>query len=420
MRINRAHILEFLKSGKAFAWMLAIVALAIPVVKSGIQIPLFLLIISWFFVSKTTFKANAKEVLLFSGIYIFHIIAMFYTADISEGFVDLESKLSILLFPILLGAVKPISTLSYQRVLKFFVFGTVVAVSIGYISSIIDYRETEDLRAFYMSNFSPVHHPSYVAMYINLAIFILAIKACNRALARKPDVWHWILMLLLALTLVFLASKLGVLSFVFSIPCILIVAWRKGILKSVFTLKLLAVLGVFVLFFLNDPISSKRLANSVKVATEEQVDKQGSEMESTRARKTSWTIAVAEIAKHPFGVGTGDIQNHMDTKYRENGHQLMAEHSLNVHNAFLQMALAQGWLALLWFLFSLAYPLRMIWKNSWWIYGFFLVLISVNFLVESMLEKQSGVIFFAFFNAVFFFTMKGHSPRARSVNAKLG
>ncbi len=413
-------MLKFLKSGKAFNWMLAVVALAIPVLKTGIQIPLFLLIFTWFFVPKRTFKSNLKEIIIFTGIYIFHIIAMLYTTDVPAGFVDLESKLSLLLFPILLGSVQPISKLAYQRILKFFVFGTVVAVILGYISSIIDYNQTEDLKAFYMSNFSPVHHPSYVAMYINLAIFVLAIKACNRALTRKPDLWHWLLMLLLALTLVFLASKLGILSYLFSIPCILVVAWKKGILKTVFTMKLLAVLGIFVWFFLNDPISSNRLANSVKVATEEKVEQEGSQLESTRARKTSWSIAISEISKNPFGVGTGDIQNHMDAKYRENGYELMAEHSLNVHNAFLQMALAQGWLALIWFLFSLAYPLRMIWRNSYWIYGFFLVLISVNFLVESMLEKQSGVIFFAFFNAVFFFTMKGHSPRMKSANPERG
>jgi O-antigen ligase len=93
----------------------------------------------------------------------------------------------------------------------------------------------------------------------------------------------------------------------------------------------------------------------------------------------------------------------MDQAYLDRGYDALAEKSLNPHNSFLQLAVGLGIIALLWFLFSLIYPLPTIYKNHLWIYGFFLLSIGLNFMVESMLEKQSGVIFFAFFNSFFYF-----------------
>ena len=42
-------------------------------------------------------------------------------------------------------------------------------------------------------------------------------------------------------------------------------------------------------------------------------------------------------------------------------------------------------------------------KTKDYLYSLFLILIAINFLTESMLETQSGVVFFAVFNTLFFF-----------------
>jgi O-antigen ligase len=42
-------------------------------------------------------------------------------------------------------------------------------------------------------------------------------------------------------------------------------------------------------------------------------------------------------------------------------------------------------------------------KQKKYIYTLFLVIIIINFMTESILETQSGVIFFAFFNTIFFY-----------------
>src|SRR5690606_7243974 len=108
--------------------------------------------------------------------------------------------------------------------------------------------------------------------------------------------------------------------------------------------------------------------------------------------------------KHPLGVGTGDINIELENHFRENGLEELADKELNPHNQFLQSAMAIGIPALLWFIFSLLFPFRKIIRTKDWLYAFFLCSMVLNLLVESMLEKQSGIIYFAFFNALFFFS----------------
>ena len=41
-------------------------------------------------------------------------------------------------------------------------------------------------------------------------------------------------------------------------------------------------------------------------------------------------------------------------------------------------------------------------RGGWWVVGQFLLIFAINILFESMLESQAGVIFYAFFNVLFF------------------
>jgi hypothetical protein len=50
-----------------------------------------------------------------------------------------------------------------------------------------------------------------------------------------------------------------------------------------------------------------------------------------------------------------------------------------------------------------------------YIYFFFIILFSMNILVESMFENQAGVVFYAFFNSLLFWSIPiretGSAPR---------
>ncbi len=389
--------------GRLFVWMTMITAFFVPILKNGIQIPIILFFIAWIFTPKTVFKQNFIPILVFIAIYILHLIGMLYTENLDRGFADLEQKMSLFLFPVLFGSVPAFTTTQYRRVIWAFAAGMIVALIMAFGSSIINYQTSADLLDFFMSEFSPVHHPSYISMYINFIIFFMLIELYRE---RIPPHWRiawWLVILFFIVSLLFSASKAGYVNFIFLVITVLLFAFYQ---KKLFTRTTGIFASMVVVFFAGlfvHPLTNTQITQAAEAVAGTST---AGEIESSRARTIAWAIAIDEIKSTPFGVGTGDINDTMVRRFEQNGYPVLAASGLNPHNNYLQIGLALGIPALLIFIFSLVYPLGRIWQNGNWFYAFFLVTIALNFMVESMLEKQSGVIFFAFFNAFLFFNMK--------------
>jgi len=406
---------KIFRSGQAFAWAIQLVAFSIPVLKLGLQIPILILILVWVFTPKQNLKQVLWPILVFSGIYIFHAIGLLYSSNLDAGLTDMVQKLSLLLFPIIVGTAQPMDREDYRNTMGAFVLGTITATIIGYFSSWMTYRTTGDIEAFYMSEFSPVHHPSYLAMYMNMAIFILIYNTYKRELSRGIEFLYWLGAVFLAISLVFPASKMGLLTCVILVMSMVFVASKLKMLFSRQSLFLVLTSLFFVMFYINDPIAKTRVDRAISVTrerAEKNLDPERSQTESSTARLLVWGVALDEIQENPLGVGTGDTKEVLIEEYENRGYKEIAAKELNPHNTYLELALEVGVIALIWFVFSLLFPVRMILIDQNWIYGFFILNVSLNFMVESMLEGQSGVVFFAFFNAVFFF----HSKLVRDEN----
>ena len=130
-----------------------------------------------------------------------------------------------------------------------------------------------------------------------------------------------------------------------------------------------------------------------------------------------WDISFIVIKESPiFGHGPGDVAGKLQEKYEINGLNYMSSKKLNAHNQYLQIAVALGSIGLITLLTMLILPLYFSWKNKYWVYVFFILLTMTNFLTEAMLEKQSRVIFYAFFNTLFF-TVLMQQKQDKSVNS---
>lgn len=391
---------------KGFAFPSSVVLLAffIPLIKYGIQIPILLFIVSWFFYPKVSFKKVWWPFLVFAGLYIFHLIGMAYTENVNLGITDLTEKLSLVLFPFLFAMAIPINKKFRRYAIIAFAVGCTVSVIISFIISGITYSSSGNIRDFYMSEFSPIFHPSYVAMYINMAIAILLTVITSFKFSKLQVVLLWILILFLSLSLVFPTSKMGFVVFAFLVVFFL---FKWATQKDFFRLNsaLLLLVGIATVVFITfDPVAKNRVDSTVNYVEGDKEPVEGQKMESNAARIYAWKATLSEIKKHPFGVGTGDINIVLENHFRENGLKELADQKLNPHNQYLQSAMAIGIPAVLWFLFSLLYPFGKIIRTKDWLYAFFLCSIALNLLVESMFEKQSGIIFFSFFNALFFFS----------------
>ncbi|CAN5143841.1 hypothetical protein BH09BAC5_BH09BAC5_16070 [soil metagenome] len=131
--------------------------------------------------------------------------------------------------------------------------------------------------------------------------------------------------------------------------------------------------------------------------------------------------AVGCIKQHPWiGAGTGGQQKVYEETYNTKGTLLTEEYQwMHAHNQFLSIGVCLGIPALLYFIFSLWYaPMKMKRWRSYLYLAFFLV-VALSFIDDDTLETSQGVNFFAFFNALFLFSMPRESALRVTENENL-
>jgi O-antigen ligase len=122
---------------------------------------------------------------------------------------------------------------------------------------------------------------------------------------------------------------------------------------------------------------------------------------SSALRKLTWSVAVELWWEHPFGVGVGQMADAMVAKYKERGETYAAERRLPAHNQFLQTGAEFGWPGFILLIAFLVILTRIILSRKEVVSTIFLVLVWFNFLIESCLEAQAGIVWFCFWSGVF-------------------
>jgi O-antigen ligase len=112
--------------------------------------------------------------------------------------------------------------------------------------------------------------------------------------------------------------------------------------------------------------------------------------------------ASMDLIKQNFwlGVGTGDSKDQLLETYKSNGMITEYKFQLNAHNQYLNTMVSLGVFGLLILLLCFLIPLYYAVKNKLIMLLGFTLIVSFNFLFESMLEAQAGVIFYVFFNTI--------------------
>ncbi len=120
-----------------------------------------------------------------------------------------------------------------------------------------------------------------------------------------------------------------------------------------------------------------------------------------------WKTAIYLVKDKPvFGHGTGDMQRVFEHAYVVTNSNLEPVYRHRAHNQFLAIAVAFGVVGLIIFLYALFYPPLMLGKFNNYYYFVFFIIAFISFLSEDTLETQAGVTFFAFFSALFLFSIR--------------
>lgn len=369
-----------------------------------IFIALFLL--NWLIEGDLKKKLNGilhnKFVWLFVSFYFVHLIGIIHTKNVPSGMFDLEVKLSILVFPLILSS-RPLSVKQINFIFTFFILGGLLS-SVAMLTRAIYFFFVSGENKFFYEAFSFLVHPSYLSMYFNLIIVWLLLGVLKKGEIRadlKP-LYSWILIVFFSFINLLLSSKMGMLSMViiflsFGIYYVLL---SKMYFLGVITIILFVSAIVFSSIYI--PAIEHRVSFAIAALTKKEISKTSDE--SSEVRILIWKAANGIVVNNLiFGVGTGDAKDALINEYENRGMTGAIAKKLNAHNEYYQVFVALGIIGFAFLLANLFLPFSYAFQTKNVMYILFLLLIIVNFLVESMLETQAGVMFYSFFNSLFCF-----------------
>ncbi len=347
---------------------------------------------------KLTAWVKNKYALLFMALYLIYLIGMLYTVNTKHGWFDMQIKLSIILFPLILSSEGEMDF----RKQKWFGFAFILGAVLHGLGCLIyaSYQYLSNgITEFTYMHFSKFVHPTYYSMYIDMAfVFIYyALMTKGNELTKNEKRFLYFSAPFLLVILILLESKMGLIVTALLVPALLFNYFLRNhsIFKAVATV--VAVIGLLLIGItkmsrfsaVGDLLSGKnRNVQSV---------------ESTQARYFVWQAAWKVVKNKPvLGHGTGDTTALMHQYIADSMTGAHAE-KLNAHNQYLQTAISVGIPGILILLANLFIPLILAIKKKRFVYTMFILILLLNFLTESMLDQQAGTMFYGLFNSLLMF-----------------
>jgi len=323
--------------------------------------------------------------------YVFLTIGMIWTDNKEAGAFDLEVKMSLILFPLLL-LVKQYKFKFLKWIILAFFIGLIVSSFYNLTEAFLRYISGNSYDTFLYANLSSRIHPTYMSLYYATAIVILLIDIKYNRLIKKK----WLSILLLSYFYCYnflLLSKAGII-IVSLFLVVFLITWSINNRKIIFPLlTIIGLSGLFVLSYQKSELVQHRVDELIHgLASGEKSNG------STGIRLRIWTEGLSLIKERPlFGYGTGDVKDVLMERYDEVRMCTAYDNKLNAHNQFVQIAISIGLFGLLLFLFVLFEAIRNGYKNNNFYIVSFVIIVIAYALTESLLENQAGTIFFGLF-----------------------
>lgn len=343
-----------------------------------------ILFITSFFVARsgfgiTSYAKNAWDLILY---FFVLVIGLFFSKDVSFGLKVIESNLSFVILPFVLGRYVFGYSIKLEKLVTSFNIGLSVACVICLLKAGITYAETNDIRVFFSNELTKIlgFQPTYFAYYL---IFSLT---------------YWLYYLFFDDHGYFSVKTIVVL-----IVFLFILLLLTGGQTTFIALSL--ILGFFILKFLTEKQTRRRWFSFLLSTTmlsfmfvfSYVVSRNPSSFYSDGwDRMILWESAINAGPNYLVGVGTGDYKSALNQYYLENNLKEYADGAYNSHNQFIQTLFSNGMFGVIAMLLMVIRPLYFSYKNT----GLFEVLIFFPFVLYGMTEvflgRYQGIILFVF------------------------
>lgn len=340
-----------------------------------------------------SYRYKTPQIFIFL-LFVLYLIGVIYSDNQNFAWKDIEARLTFLVFPLLFFLFPSANDINKRALFLSFVLGCIVSSILSYIKA-YDCFQSHGWEECWASNYLAYGiHINYLSIYYATAILFSWAIFCKIR-------WTYIFKVILTswfLYFIWRFDSLGAMLSVLGMVLIIMIYYlinTKGLQKKVLvvTAILLGVIGSSLLF----PRVKKYYETNYQYFHSQAdryqyVDKT---RESILVRAVVWEIAIKEAAIYPFGVGTGDVKDHLIQKYKENGLYNLAEKKLNPHNQFLQTGVAIGWMGVISLILLQIGLIYRGFRTKNLLLISFVTLCFLNMMFESFLERQAGIVFFS-------------------------
>jgi O-antigen ligase len=400
---------------KWIAFLLPLIALLIPLEKKVVPLTIIVLGIVLIVrsINSKDFFLSKKDlpIYLLLGIFILHLIGISYSENIDYAWTEIGIKFSFLGFPLLALLLPRISKEKQFEIEISFILGCLLYLIVSLISGVNASLQFNDFSYLSYELLSEPYHPTYAATYQAIAIFLLLYKIDWTEFSLGKRTIFFSVLSIMVVFVSMLASKAGLLTLWICLTMIgVYYAKQRWHWKYILVAPgLLIVLSIGSMQLL--PETSNRIENAVidvqsdstnqDSSIDESIKSTTPAQSSTSLRMVTWTSSLELLLNNPIGVGTGDTTNELEKIYERKGEHTALEKSLNAHNQFLQTGAELGWPGLILLLGILILLFFQSLRTKDLFLLTFLLVCGMNFLFESFLEVQAGIVFFCFWVMIF-------------------
>ncbi|EZH72288.1 hypothetical protein ATO12_22820 [Aquimarina atlantica] len=354
---------------------------------------------------KENFKHNIanKYVIIFISLYFIYVVGLIHSTDMSVGFRQLEVKLPILVFPLLILTGKAVDKELVSIILKSFLTG-VILYTLYLISSVLLKVDELSISSFTHSNLSK-YHPSYLSIFVVFSILIIINNLIFSRLQKSIIIFNIIILTYLVVFTIALSSKSAILGLFISCLVYAVVVIKKKRWIMIFLGFLIAAFVTSIVVISQTDSLKERLIDAPLKALKngKSVDANDQNSWAVSFRLQIWDCALDVLSgtNSIFGYGTGDSREKLRECYKEKQYAWILVRNMNSHSEYLAALLKVGILGLVIMLLCFFYPFfskQISPENG--LYLAFLILVSVMAIAENIFSIHKGVLFYGFYNSL--------------------
>ena len=338
-------------------------------------------------------------------IFALHIIGLLYSTDVNSGLKTIETRFSILLWPLILSFFY-ITRKNIEITFKVFILFTISISIVSHIDTFIRFINTpshhNDILNFYFSHWY-IHNglvqlvnfePQYFGLYLVLSnVFLLHFLFNSNDILIKRIL---IAVLIYQSLFIFqLSARNAILSNFVLILFSLFYLPSKT--RTRLTVIVLVIGGISVMGFI------MRGPTSRLVSRFEQI------FESKETRISRWESTLKIVQRNIlWGTGTGSSEKKLVEQYNKDNLTYSATEKYNTHNQYLDFLLKFGLLGFIIFLFYLYYLLKTAIRNKDFVYVGILIVVLLSFITENIFTRQIGIVPVLLFISLIHYSSEDH------------